>query len=371
MRNHQSDGLLGLQHRRRSYHLSNNFLPGRHRLAGGVHPGLRRRGKPGSAEVGRRRPAGETFTGGLTSGSKTVTRSSGTFSTSEIGAQITDTTHSSYIPSGTTITAVNGSSATMSANATTTDSSETLAIHAEATATPGVPITATNANYHSCTAPCTRPPCCRAPTTRSHRRFTTTTIGSDTLYVGDDLGNLHQFTGVFNGTPGENVGGGWPVGLGSNKLSSPVYDGSTYVLVGDMGGSLYSVKAATAAFTTASGLGDAIADAPLLNGTAGTAFAFVTTSGTYSESGENAIYGFATAFANWSPSNVSEYPGVVALGTGGAGYYLYAGASTTCTTSHRAVRGIYTSSAIQARWAERRCTRPASLAMHYPVLLLQ
>ncbi len=35
--------------------------------------------------------------------------------------------------------------------------------------------------------------------------------GSDTLWVGDDLGYLHKFTGVFNGTPAEVTTGGWPI----------------------------------------------------------------------------------------------------------------------------------------------------------------
>jgi len=49
--------------------------------------------------------------------------------------------------------------------------------------------------------------------------------GSDEVYVGDDSGNLHEFTGVFAGTPAE-AGSPWPVNLSaSSKLSSPVYDG--------------------------------------------------------------------------------------------------------------------------------------------------
>ena len=47
----------------------------------------------------------------------------------------------------------------------------------------------------------------------------------DALYVGDDSGSLHQFTGVFNGVPAES-GGSWPVSLGSSKLAPPVYDGA-------------------------------------------------------------------------------------------------------------------------------------------------
>jgi hypothetical protein len=61
---------------------------------------------------------------------------------------------------------------------------------------------------------------------------------SDTLYVGDDGGVLHKFTGVFLGTPAEVTTGGWPVQVSSatvgGALGSPVYDANTgMVFVGD------------------------------------------------------------------------------------------------------------------------------------------
>ena len=141
----------------------------------------------------------------------------------------------------------------------------------------------------------------------------------DALYVGDDSGNLHRFTGVFVGNPAE-AGSPWPVSLGTNKLSSPVYDSNSgHVIVGDMGGALHSVTAAGVIFGTAAGLGDAIADAPLVDGSAGSLYAFVTTSGSYSETGLNAVYEFSTGFT------IFGTPGVEPVGTGGAGYYLYAG----------------------------------------------
>jgi hypothetical protein len=139
----------------------------------------------------------------------------------------------------------------------------------------------------------------------------------DVLYVGDDSGNLHQFTGVFIGNPAES-GNPW-VNLGTNKLSSPVYDSNSgRVIVGDMGGALHSVTATGTVFT-APGLGDAIADAPMVDGSAGSLYAFVTTSGSYSETGLNAVYEFSTGFTTFG------FPGVEPVGTGGAGYYLYAG----------------------------------------------
>ena len=137
--------------------------------------------------------------------------------------------------------------------------------------------------------------------------------------MGDDSGNLHQFTGVFVGNPAES-GNPWPVNLGTNKLSSPVYDSNSgHVFVGDMGGALHSVTATGTVFGTAAGLGDAIADAPMVDGTAGILFVFVTTSGSYSATGDNAVYQFPTGFTTFG------FPGVVTVGTGGAGYYLYAG----------------------------------------------
>ena len=67
---------------------------------------------------------------------------------------------------------------------------------------------------------------------------------SDTLYVGDNGGRLHKFTGVFNGTPREVTAGGWPVnGRVGNILSSPVFDsGSNNIFVGDVSGNIRYVK---------------------------------------------------------------------------------------------------------------------------------
>jgi hypothetical protein len=144
----------------------------------------------------------------------------------------------------------------------------------------------------------------------------------DNLYVGDDNGNLHKFTGVFNGTPAE-VTSTWPVNLGGKQLSTPVYDGSKYVIVGDFGGVLHSVNAATGAIngTTAS-VGDAIADAPLVDGSAGTVYAFVTTGGNGYEQNENAVFELPTDFTSLTSPTAAVFEPV---GTGGNGYYLYAG----------------------------------------------
>ncbi len=108
---------------------------------------------------------------------------------------------------------------------------------------------------------------------------------TDTLYVGDSSGKLHEFTGVFNGTPGEVVSATapiWPIAVSANKLTSPVYDSGTgNIYVADSGGFLYAYLASTAAhvlttskLTYASGT-VGIVDGPIVDSTAGKVYAFV------------------------------------------------------------------------------------------------
>jgi hypothetical protein len=184
------------------------------------------------------------------------------------------------------------------------------------TLAPPVTLTATTlAAYRGCTAPCM--------TTLAFSGAHNDTFsapfydfGDDTVYVGDDSGNLHKFTGVFAGTPAE-AGSPWPVNLSAaSKLSSPVYDSVTgYVIVGDFGGVLHSVTGSSGAIHgTANTTGDAIADAPLVDSTAGKLYAFVTTIGTH-----NTVYELSTNFTSTTGAAVQQ------IGTGATGDYLYAG----------------------------------------------
>jgi len=186
--------------------------------------------------------------------------------------------------------------------------------------TPTLPVTptaATLATYRGCTAPCA---VTLAFSGNHNDTFSAPyyDYSSDTAYVGDDSGNLHKFTGLFAGTPAE-AGSPWPVILGASKLSSPVYDNVTgNVILGDFGGVLYSVTASSGTVNKTISVGDAIADAPLVDSSAGKLYAFVTTS-TDINPGDNEVYELSTNFT--SIAGASAQP----VGTGGGGYYLYAG----------------------------------------------
>ena len=135
---------------------------------------------------------------------------------------------------------------------------------------------------------------------------------NDAIYVGDDGGYLHMFTGVFNGT---TPALGWAVAVSSKKLTSPVYDPvSGLIFVGDTGGVLYAVNTSGTVVGTSNSLGDAIIDGPLVDSTAQMVYVFVTTDG----NGKNAVFQFPTNFTSGSGSSVE-------VGKGGTGYYLYAG----------------------------------------------
>lgn len=59
---------------------------------------------------------------------------------------------------------------------------------------------------------------------------------NDTLYVGDNVGVLHKFAGVFYGTPAEVTSGGWPITIiANNYLTGPTFDSvSGNIFVADL-----------------------------------------------------------------------------------------------------------------------------------------
>jgi len=148
---------------------------------------------------------------------------------------------------------------------------------------------------------------------------------NDVLYVGDDNGTFHEFSGVFNGTPAEVTIGGWPVLLGG-KLTSPVLDRVTGSLfVGSSNGTLYGITtpltapAVVQSGVIANGLG--IVDSPIIDGTPAfpatpVVYVFVGDDG----AGHSAVYQFTDTFTGGTGTEQS-----MGGTTGSAGLTVYDG----------------------------------------------
>jgi hypothetical protein len=128
---------------------------------------------------------------------------------------------------------------------------------------PTVPTSVAAGAYRACVAPCmTSITLSGSPNNTNSSPYYY--YETDQLWVGDDAGVLHKFTGVFLGTPAES-GSPWPVTVDAGLiLSPPVYDQTNnLVFIGTArtpdtagtphGGRLYSVSNATGA-VIASGL---------------------------------------------------------------------------------------------------------------------
>ena len=143
--------------------------------------------------------------------------------------------------------------------------------------------------YRGCTAPCYTTVTFNGGTADSNSAPYYVYGGAyDTIYVGDNSGVLHKFTGVFYGTPTEVITGGWPLTVHSGSvLTSPVFDFNTLnIFVGDASGRLSYVRevnsttgACASGLTPCLGLDNAtlagpIADPPLVDSTTAKVFAF-------------------------------------------------------------------------------------------------
>jgi hypothetical protein len=153
------------------------------------------------------------------------------------------------------------------------------------------PTSETPATYLGCTAPCMTTIALEDGSLIPTNDTTSSVFynyGGDIAWVGDNRGWLHQFTGVFLGTPAEVrtiVAPIWPAQMNSGgplPLASPVYDhGSGSVFVGDEGGYFYQVNATSAAVTQSSQIdfGTGIVAGPLVDSTSGLAYVFASSDG--------------------------------------------------------------------------------------------
>jgi hypothetical protein len=179
--------------------------------------------------------------------------------------------------------------------------------------TPHIPAPVSNGGYRACTAPCMTPFLLGANETNSSVYYD---YGTDVAFVGDDSGVVHQYTGVFKGTPAE-AGSPWPVKVGSSPLTSPVFDPTNAsVYVGDTGGFLYRIDN-TGAITKSAQLdsGTGLTEGPVIDAGIGVVYVFSSNDG----AGHAAVFQLAADFGTGDPGTK------VTVGTGSATTPLYNG----------------------------------------------
>jgi len=199
---------------------------------------------------------------------------------------------------------------------------------------PGTPTVVSAANYPACTAPCMVSAALTDSGGTAHGDILSSVFyvySQDIAFVGDSGGWLHQFTGLFKGTPAEVRTGGWPVHvnpLTSMALSAGVHDsasGNTFV--GDAGGFLYRVSSGGAVI--ASGrldYGTGIVEGPIVDPTSGLVYVFASSDNSGGCTGGancSSVYTLHFAFAAGS-TGVKKTVGV-STRTGTAPNPLYIG----------------------------------------------
>jgi len=202
----------------------------------------------------------------------------------------------------------------------------------------------TAANYRACTAPCFTAIALNGnPNDTASAPFYN--YDTDVLYVGDNGGKVHLFTGVFNGTTPAETTTNWPVTASTitpPALTSPIYDSvSNRIFVTDQGGYLHTflVTSPPGAVTTSGRLENNtsnVFEPPIVDGTTEEVYTFIGYSG---DGGHN------------HPSYINVFPagalGEAGTGAGGSDYgtgvYFPNGANggtANPTTSHMRAGGF-------------------------------
>ena len=155
--------------------------------------------------------------------------------------------------------------------------------------------------------------------------------GNDVIYVGDDTGKLHKFTGVFQGTPAEAVVAPWPVQVAATTsiMSSPVFDGGSTVYIGSngpnllTGNRLHRVDTVTGTVTSSGAIGSAssgvnangVRDAPILDTSSGKVYAF---QGAFTNLGPDAVGNLCPSTCN----TVFQFAANFAAGNTGSSVFV-------------------------------------------------
>jgi len=205
------------------------------------------------------------------------------------------------------------------------------------------------ASYHACAAPC------MTALTFANSGFSGFSspfydYSSDVIYIGDDSGVLHKFTGIFLGTPAEVTGSPWPLTVSAgSSLSQPVLDHvSGKIFVGTTSGFYYGVNASSGAITGASAQLDFVYglwDAPLVDASAQMTYVFSGNDGQTNcydsisgEYGCSGVFSFPTNFTNLANVESQVYVGYYPL-FAGAFDNIYMTSSSASPTGHLYVCG--------------------------------
>jgi len=143
----------------------------------------------------------------------------------------------------------------------------------------------TPALYRACAAPCMTTIALLSGTNTATDDTTSSVFydyGLDSAWVGDSQGWLHQFTGIFGGTPTEVRTSPWPVHVSLTAVTSPVHDRvGGNIFLSDVGGFVYRVSTATGAVTKSAQLdhGAGFVVGPVLDLTVGKVYAFASNDG--------------------------------------------------------------------------------------------
>lgn len=183
----------------------------------------------------------------------------------------------------------------------------------ETIGSPGTPTLVSLANYRSCPAPCMTTIDLRTRSSVQTDDKTSSVFYDytpDVAWVGDSLGILHKFTGIFKGTPAEVNNATWPLPVNAGSpITGPVHDHvSDQIFLGDAGGFVYRVSATTGAITASGQLdfGTGIVASPIVDSTNGTVYVSASSDGT-NNCGPTlacaAVYQLTSSFAALSTGN--------------------------------------------------------------------
>ncbi len=215
-----------------------------------------------------------------------------------------------------------------------------------------------NDQYPTCSAPCMTSTALKDSSGTPHPDSNSSVFydfSSDTAYVGDDAGWLHQVNPVFNGIPAEVRTLGWPVLVNPGAptaLTSPVFDyGSGRVFVADTGGFLYRVGPSTlitsgqldVSFSEDGGFG--FVQGPIVDSTHGLVYVFASSDGSAACTGGAAcaaVFQFGVNFIGGSLGSKVTVGASTVNGSGTAPNPLYLGAfDSTYQNSVNATGNLY------------------------------